>query len=110
MNLQDGCERARQNSKAAENTYKRSLQIMNQNIEIFHNEFRPLLNKIQESDLDQIEFLKFNVQKFSGMLESLGSETSVQGEHMLKLSEQITPEEDIQRFIANNQSITCNMV
>ena len=29
INLEDGCERAKQNSKAAENTYKRTLDKMN---------------------------------------------------------------------------------
>jgi hypothetical protein len=44
--LSDGCERAKQNSKAAENTYKRTLDNMNNAIDHFHKEFRPILNKI----------------------------------------------------------------
>lgn len=36
LNLQDGCERAKQNSKAAENTYKRTLDTMNGSIDKFH--------------------------------------------------------------------------
>jgi len=46
QNLTDGCERARQNSKAAENTYKRTLEKMNTTIDTFHTEFKPILNKI----------------------------------------------------------------
>ena len=61
INLEDGCERAKQNAKAAENTYKRTLDKMNKTIEAFHTDFRPLLNKIQESDTDQVEFTKFNL-------------------------------------------------
>ena len=61
INLEDGCERAKQNSKAAENTYKRTLEKMNKTIDEFHSDFRPILNKIQESDVDQIEFVKFNL-------------------------------------------------
>jgi len=34
-NLQDGCERAKQNSKAAENTYKRTLDTMNSSVDTF---------------------------------------------------------------------------
>ena len=110
MNLQDGCERAKQNSKAAENTYKRTLENMNKSIDEFHKEFKPLLNKLQESDFDQIEFMKFNIQKFSGLIESLGTETSVQGDHMLKLSEQISPIDDLNTFISANKSQNCDIV
>jgi len=60
-NLQDGVERAKQNSKAAENTYKRTLDNMNSSVDDFHSEFKPILNKIQDSDQDQIEFMKINL-------------------------------------------------
>lgn len=46
MTLLEGCERAKQNSKAAENTYKRTLTSMNNAVDEFYTEFRPILNKI----------------------------------------------------------------
>ena len=48
---------------------------MNNAIDHFHKEFRPILNKIQDGDVDMLDFLKFNLQKFSNIIESLGSET-----------------------------------
>lgn len=56
-----------------------------------------------------MEFCKFNLEKFSNMLGSLGTETAIQGEHMHKTAKTIDPSGDIQKFISNNQSITCNI-
>ena len=74
INLEDGCTRAKQNSKAAENNYKRTLDQMNKTIDYFHANMKPVLRKVQESDLDQTDFLKFNLEKFSGIVEQTGIE------------------------------------
>ena len=73
-NLKEACLRAKQNSTAAENNYKRTLDKMNSNVEFFHIYFTPLLNKIQESDVDLIEFVKFNLEKFCCVVETAGGE------------------------------------
>ena len=50
---------------------------MNLTVSNFHSEFRPILNKIQESDNDQIEFMKFSLSKFVNTVESMGTETQI---------------------------------
>lgn len=47
---------------------------MNKTIDYFHANMKPVLRKVQESDLDQTDFLKFNLEKFSGMVEQTGIE------------------------------------
>ena len=47
---------------------------MNKTIDYFHEHMKPVLRKVQESDLDQTDFLKFNLEKFSGMIEQTGAE------------------------------------
>ena len=47
---------------------------MNSNVEFFHIYFTPLLNKIQESDVDLVEFVKFNLEKFCCVVETAGRE------------------------------------
>lgn len=47
---------------------------MNQTIEFFHQNMKPILNKIQLSDKDQTDFLKFNFQRFAAIVEQTGNE------------------------------------
>ena len=47
---------------------------MNETIEYFHESVKPGLQKIQECDQDQVDFLKFNFEKFSAMIKQTGAE------------------------------------
>ena len=47
---------------------------MNDTIEFFHQNMKPILNKIQLSDRDQTDFLKFNLHRFSLMIVETGAE------------------------------------
>lgn len=48
---------------------------MNASVAQFEEDFRPILDKMQEYDTDQVEFVKFNLEKFSSLLENLGADT-----------------------------------
>lgn len=67
------------------------------------------MDKIQEYDTDQVEFVKFNLEKFSSMLELLGTETQQQGELMIQAVRKINPQEDIDALISNNKSTSCTV-
>ena len=56
-----------------------------------------------------LDFLKFNLEKFSNIIESLGSESQIQGENMLKASGLVNSRKDIELFIKNNKSKNCNI-
>lgn len=103
-NLEEGCGRAKQNAKAAENTYKRTVEKLNWCVGEFDKDYRPLLNKIQEADLDQIEFVKMNMQKFSGIIESIGVEKQGQAANIALNVKNIEASIDICSFISLNKS------
>lgn len=66
--LQDSNEKLKQNSVASENNYKKKLEKMNASVDNFEESFQPLLNKIQDSDLDHTDFMKFSLEKFSQII------------------------------------------
>lgn len=79
---------------------------MNKTIDYFHANMKPVLRKVQESDLDQTDFLKFNLEKFSGMVEQTGVEVQDQGQRLIEYAREIAAEEDISLFIRSNISET----
>ena len=76
--LEEGCTKARRN-----------LDQMNETIEFFHSNMKPILNKIQLSDRDQTDFLKFNLHRFSLMIVETGAAIQSQGNKILAHSDQI---------------------
>ena len=77
---------------------------MNKTIDYFHEHMKPVLRKVQESDLDQTDFLKFNLEKFSGMIEQTGAEVQDQGQKLLQYAREVSAEDDVALFIKSNIS------
>ena len=72
-NLVEAQDRAKQNSIASENNYKKNLDKMNLNVDSFYKDFQPLLNKIQENDMDQLDFIKFSLEKLGAIIQGTQS-------------------------------------
>jgi ACT domain-containing protein len=53
--------------------------------------------------------MKFNFQKFAGLVESMGSDLACQGETIAKNANSIQAESDVHLFILNNKSSNCNI-
>jgi hypothetical protein len=53
----------------AEKEYLRSIVKFNLTIDIFETQYKPILNRIQEGDDQQINFVKFNLEKVSKYLD-----------------------------------------
>ena len=100
-NLRDGGVKAKQNSTAAENNYKKSVDKLNATIDQFKEKFTPLLNQIQESDFDQIEYMKLNLEKFKGIYGQIGDGFQT---HSDMMNTQIDAAADLQLFIEQNRS------
>jgi uncharacterized lipoprotein YmbA len=58
VNLKEQKERAKQNSIAAENNYKKSLDKLNATIDRLNGEFKQNLNSLMDNHIDQVEVLK----------------------------------------------------
>ena len=52
-------------TRQAEQEYKGHIKLVNKLVDQIRNEYRNRLNRIQENDDSQINFMKFNMQKFS---------------------------------------------
>lgn len=74
INLQEGCERTRENSIASENNYKRTLETVNARVETFNTSYKPLLKRLHDNDIDYCEHFKMTMLKFGGMILNSGSQ------------------------------------
>lgn len=73
-----------QQSKAdqARQDYERSLAKVNQTIDQFDSHYKPVLNRIQEADEYQINFVKMQLDKLASSSENLGRGLRDRGEEM----------------------------
>ena len=101
--------RAKQNSKAAENNYRKTLEKLNKTVEHFHSTFKPLLGQLQEAEVDYIEFFKLNMKKFSTLKDSIGKFITETSKEMEISCEMIDAKKEVQQFIRNNKSGNCNI-
>ena len=94
-NLQDGNERAKQNSKAAENNYKRTLEKLNKTVEHFHQNFKPILGQLQDAEADYLELFKMNMLKFANLKLNTGDFIVKAGSELAEEVKHIRIEEEI---------------
>ena len=59
-------------SRQAEQEYKSHVKLVNSHIDQIRNEYRERLNKVQENDDSQINFMKYNIQKFAQIVGKVG--------------------------------------
>ena len=59
-------------ARQAEQEYKGHIVLVNSNVDQIRDEYRTKLNKVQENDDSQINFMKYNMQKFSQIVGRVG--------------------------------------
>lgn len=47
---------------------------MNLNVDLIQNEYKNRLNRVQENDVSQINFIKYNLQKFAHVMGKVGED------------------------------------
>ena len=58
----------------AKNEYERCLGKLNLTIDMFDTSYRPILNRVQESDDSQINFVKYNLEKLARYIDQTGKD------------------------------------
>jgi hypothetical protein len=71
---------------------------------MFENSYKPILNRIQEQDESQINFVKFNLEKLSRYIESIGKEMRKSGEDIMTTVGMSSSDTDLRIFIDTNKS------
>ncbi len=51
-------------------------------IDIFETSYKPILNRIQEGDDQQINFVKFNLEKVSKYLDKMGKDMRTRSDEL----------------------------
>ena len=74
---------------------------MNTSVDGFFKDFQPSLNKIQENDTDQLEFMKFSLEKLGAIIQGTQSKT---GEELIEIAKKVDVKQDIQVFIVKNKN------
>ena len=54
--------------------YKGHINSVNEYIDQIRNEYRNRLNRVQENDESQINFMKYNMQKFAHLIGKVGED------------------------------------
>lgn len=73
-------------------------------MEHFDSQYKPVMQKIQESDEMQIYQVKNNMERFAKSLHQIGENFKVRGEEMSQAISMISIETDIKIFIEGNRS------
>ena len=63
-----------------------------------------MLNRMQENDESQINFMKYNLMKFSQIVDSMGKMIHDKGENLSDTADMINSETDIKIFIDHHKS------
>ena len=62
------------------------------------------MNRVQENDISQINFMKYNMQKFANIMGKVGEDLIDRSQNMHDSSLTISSETDIKIFIENNKT------
>ncbi len=71
---------------------------------MFETSYKPILNRIEESDDAQINFVKYNLEKLNRYIEQLGKEFKYRSDDIMQNLNMISSETDIAIFIDSNKS------
>ncbi|CDW77618.1 rab-like gtpase activating [Stylonychia lemnae] len=88
----------------ARNEYERQLSKVNLTIDMFETSYKPILNRIQDGDDAQINFVKFNLEKLSRYIEQMGKEINQRGDEIGQTVGIISSEIDLKIFVDQNKS------
>ena len=66
--------------------------------------YKGMLNRMQENDDSQINFMKYNLMKFSQIVDSMGKMIHDKGENLSDTADMIDSATDIKIFIEHHKS------
>ena len=90
----------------ARHEYEQGIEKLNLTIDLFDTSYRPILNRVQDSDDSQISFTKYNLEKLARYIEQTGRDLQTNAEEISQTVSMITPETDTKIFIDGNKSTT----
>ena len=91
-------------AEQAEKEYKDRINAVNQRVDQIRTEYKNLLNKLQENDLAQIDYMKYNMQKFGQIVDQLGKSVRQTGDELGDAADLISGVTDIKIFIEHHKS------
>ena len=77
---------------------------LNGTIDNFETHYKPILNRIQEADEYQINFVKAHMNIFANSIEAIGINLKERGEDILQAVAQINSETDLKIFVESHKS------
>lgn len=84
--------------------YKKEIEIHNQHLLKFADEYKPLLQRLQQGEESRINFQKYNFEKFLKHLGFLGKELSERGKEIHSSVSMINTETDLKIFIDEHRT------
>ncbi len=69
---------------------------------MFDDAYKPILNRIEESDDSMINVVKYNLEKFSRQINQLGTELKQRSDDIKQTVGNISSRTDIKIFMENN--------
>ena len=66
----------------ARHEYEQGIEKLNLTIDLFDTSYRPILNRVQDSDDSQISFTKYNLEKLARYIEQTGRDLKTNAEEI----------------------------
>ena len=73
----------------AEQTYKEQIEKVNLQVDQIRGRYKIMLNKMQENDDSQINFMKYNLMKFAQTIDSMGKLINLKGDSLQDAADMI---------------------
>ena len=77
---------------------------MNTTIDQFDTYYKPILNRMQDSDEHQLAFVKQSLERFGKYMELLGIGIKASSDDMVQTISMVSPETDMKIFVDKNRS------
>ena len=103
-NPYDSLGRAKQQAIHASHNYEQALQMYNDSVTFFEQNYTPVLNKVQETDKNYADFIKTKMEKFSSLIMQFGMLIKKNGDELNQNSKIINSQTDLEIFIETNKS------
>ena len=71
---------------------------------MFDTSYRPILNRVQESDDSQINFVKYNLEKFARYIDQSGRDLRLNADEISQTVAMISSDTDLRIFVDSHKS------
>ena len=88
----------------AEKVYSEQIKKVNLQVDQIRTKYKGMLNKMQEYDDQQINFMKYNLMKFAQIVDSVGKAIHDRGENLSETADMVNSATDIKIFIDHHKS------